>query len=102
MKRDRIIAISERVACEVPTPIDLGALRSADSEISWREEATLAVAKGERVVLSGDISNFAKLVATITEILLETPRARFALLIHAMQARASGPPNAALSLFESI
>ncbi|CAN5587593.1 hypothetical protein BH10BDE1_BH10BDE1_32510 [soil metagenome] len=102
MMRDRIIAIGERIPREVSIPIELGALRRSDSRSTWKNEAKSALTAGERVVLSGDISNVDDLVATISEILDEYPSARFGLLIHANQARSLQPSKNTLTFFETI
>lgn len=102
MTRDRVIAISERIPSAVSIPIQLGALRNGDTDLSWSDEARRALADGERAVLSGDITHLDELVTTVSEILSERPHGRFALLIHAQQARHKPPPKNALSVFETI
>lgn len=100
--RDRVIALDEFVAHEVPNPTALGAMRPADSKSTWQEDAMAAAKAQNRAVLSGDISNLEGITKSISEIRSNFPHAKFALLIHSKQAIAFRPPEAALSFFENV
>jgi hypothetical protein len=100
--RDRLIAFDEFVPREVPDPISLGALRPANSKLTWRDEAIEAAKSEVRAVLSGDISNLDEVVRTIEAIQFDFPGAKFALLIHAVQALSVRPQPGNIACFESV